>query len=239
MFAIFTLAASMLVRLHEDRPLRIGAVGGGGAEHLAFEVLGLGDAVLLQRHDGKRGRVIDHHHGLDRQVARVVAVLHQRVDVGEADAVGARGDAVDALDRARARVDGDVQAFRLVVTLVDRDEERRGRPLEAPVQGKAERGLFLCRRCTGKEQGGEHSEETHADFSPVGFPGQVYSTGRPFSRRSRTCAAAASMTLAGCVTRRRAGGLLRRHALVPLRPEAGRVARLRERLRARFLRILR
>ena len=75
------------------------------AELLALEVLRALDAALLQADNGEGRRVVHHHHRLHRQVARLVAEFDQRVDVREADVIGARSDAVDAFHGARAGVD--------------------------------------------------------------------------------------------------------------------------------------
>ena len=68
-----------------------------------------------------------------------VAELDQRVDVAEAHLVGAGGDAVDRLERARRGVDGDVEPFGLEVALVDRDQERRRRAFELAVEREFDR----------------------------------------------------------------------------------------------------
>ena len=75
-----------------------------------------------------------------------------RVHVGEADIVGAGSDALDRAGRALAGVHGDVEPLGLVVALLQRHQERRGRPLEHPVQGELDRCL-RCRR-QGQRQGG-------------------------------------------------------------------------------------
>ena len=141
-----------VVGLHEDLPLRVGAVGGGRAELLAFEVLRLGHAAALAADDREGRLVVDHEHRLDRRARIGVAELDQRVDVAEAHVVGAGRDAVDRLERARRGVDGDVEAFGLEVALVDGDHERRGRALELEVERELDLGL------RGGGAGGERRE---------------------------------------------------------------------------------
>ena len=115
--------------------------GAGRAEHLAFEVLRLGDAGLGRRRDGERRLVVHHHDGDDLLVRVLVLELDQRIDVEEAERIGAGGDAGDAGDRAGAGVDGDVEAFGLVVALVDGDEIGRRRAFELPVEGELDVGV--------------------------------------------------------------------------------------------------
>ena len=59
-----------------------------------------------------------------------------RLYVAEAHVVGAGGDPVDRLERAGGRVDSDVHAFRLVVALVERHQERRRRSLEFEIEAE-------------------------------------------------------------------------------------------------------
>ena len=120
------------------------AQGLAGVEHrrgqsLALEVGGRGDARGFQGEHCGRGVVVDHVHGLDRRLRVVRAVLDQRVEVGEADVVGAGGDAGDRAGRAVAGVDGDVQAFFGEVALLRGEQEGRGRAFEAPVEGELQR----------------------------------------------------------------------------------------------------
>ena len=88
-----------------------------------------------------------------------VAELDQRIDVAEAHLVGAGGDAVDRLERARRRVDGDVEPFGLEVALVDRDQERRRRAFELEVEREFDRGLGA--------RGGPPSSTAAARMSPA------------------------------------------------------------------------
>ena len=126
----------------EDRPLGVGAVGGRRAELLAHQALGIGgDALALAADDGERRPVVDHHDGLEVDRRVLVAEADQRVHVAGADVVGAGGDAGDRLARAVARVDGDVEPLGFEVALVERHRERRGRALEAPVEGEFHRRL--------------------------------------------------------------------------------------------------
>ena len=127
------------VRLHEDRPLRVGAVRRRGAELLAFEILRRRHTAALAADNRERRLVVDHEHRLDRRARIGVAELDQRVDVAEAHVVGAGGHALDRLERAARAVDGDVEALGLEVALVDRDHERRGRAFELEVEREFDR----------------------------------------------------------------------------------------------------
>ena len=118
---------------------------------------GLGDAGLGGGRDRERRLVVDHQHGLDLLVRVLVLELDQRVDVEEAERIGAGGDPRDAGDRAGTGVDRDVEALGLVVALVDRDEIGRRRPLELPVEGEFHIGVGGCgarsqsSRCRSRE----------------------------------------------------------------------------------------
>ncbi len=147
-----------VVLMHERLPLREGAVRRGRAEHLALEVLGLGDAGLGGGGDRERRLVVHHQHRLDVLVGVLVLELDQRVDVEEADRIGAGGHARDAGDRAGAGVDRDVEPFGLVVALVDGDEVGRRRSLEFPVEGELHVGL---RRSGAGRDGHRCSREHH------------------------------------------------------------------------------
>src|SRR5262249_60273889 len=80
--------------------------------------------------------VVHQQYGLGFFVRVLVPELDQRVDVEEADRIGAGGDAGDAGDGARAGIDGDVEALGLVVAFVDGDEVGGRGSLELPVEGK-------------------------------------------------------------------------------------------------------
>jgi hypothetical protein len=149
------------VLLYERLPLREGAVGRGRAEHPAFEVFRLGDAGLGGGGDSERRLVVDHQHRLDLLVRVLVLEFDQRVDVEEADRIGAGRDARDPGDRAGAGVDGDVEPLGLVVALVDGNEIRRRRTFELPVEGELHIGLsgYGARRQGGRCRPREHPEE--------------------------------------------------------------------------------
>jgi hypothetical protein len=75
--------------------------GGGAPSTLPSRSFGL--ALIFDfgdTHDGERRLVIDHHHRFHVLVRVLVAEAHQRVDVEEADRIGAGRDAGDAGDRA-------------------------------------------------------------------------------------------------------------------------------------------
>src|SRR6266849_6495467 len=100
--------------------------------------------------------VLDHQHRLDLLLRVLVLELDQRVDVEEAERIGAGGDPRDAGDRAGAGVDRHVEAFGLVVALVDGDEVGGGGTLELPVEGELDVGLRACR--ARRHGGREHPE---------------------------------------------------------------------------------
>jgi hypothetical protein len=106
-------------------------------------------APRMRPSDGERRLVVHHQHRLDLLVGVLVQELHQRIDVEEADRIGACGNARDAGDRTGTGVDRDVQAFGLVVALVERDEVGRRRPLELPVEREFKIGL--CRHRPGED----------------------------------------------------------------------------------------
>ena len=147
-----------VVGLGEDLPLRIGAVRGRRAELLAFEILRIHGTAALAADNRKRRLVVDHEDGLDRHVRIGVAELDQRIDVAEADVVGAGRDAVQRLERAAGGVDRDVETFGLVIALVGGDQERRRRALEFPVEREFHRrlrsgGAAGDSHCGGGQQG--------------------------------------------------------------------------------------
>src|SRR5207237_454479 len=127
----------------EDRPLREGAIRGWRAELLALQILWRGDASALAADNGERGLVVDYEHGLDRRARIGVTELDQRIDVAEAHVVGARRDAIDRFERAGGRIDRHVEPFGLVIALVNRDHERRGRALEFEIEREFDRRLLL------------------------------------------------------------------------------------------------
>ncbi len=159
--SIFTLEASILFSCTNAFHCAKAPSGGGAPSTLPSRSFGFDDAGLGHARDRERRLVVHHQHRLDLLVRILVLELDQRVDVEEADRIGAGCDAGDAGDRAGAGVDGDVEAFGLVVALVDGDEVRSGRPLELPVQGKLHVGLRERRACRERQHGRprEHSKK--------------------------------------------------------------------------------
>ena len=106
-----TLAQSILASLQSAGKQLQRAVIGGAAERLAFEVLRrLDRAVGLHRH--RERRLVEHHVDRDRRVLGLFRrKLDQRVDVAEADVIGAVGDQRDRGARAVALVERDFEAF--------------------------------------------------------------------------------------------------------------------------------
>ena len=108
----------------------------GRAHLLALQIRRRPDARLLEG-EHRRGRRVVDHHDRHRLVGggRVVAdELDQRGQVREAHLVGARRDPVDRVARAAARVDLDVELLLREIALRLGQQERRGVPLEAPVE---------------------------------------------------------------------------------------------------------
>src|SRR5262249_61004658 len=103
--------------------------------------LRLGDAGLGGGGDREWWLVVNPQRRLDLFGRVLVLELDQRVDVEEAERIGAGRNTGDAGDRARTRIDGDVETFGLVVALVDGDEIRRRRSFELPVEGEFHVGL--------------------------------------------------------------------------------------------------
>ena len=102
---ILTLVQSILASLQSAGKQLERAVVGGAAERLAFEILRrLDRAVGLHRH--REGRLVEHDVDRDRRFVRLLrGEFDQRVDVAEADVVGAVGDQRHGGARAVALVD--------------------------------------------------------------------------------------------------------------------------------------
>jgi len=149
------------VFLHERLPLGEGAIGRRRAEHPTFEVLRFGDTGLGSGADRECRFVIDHQHGLDFLVRVLVPELDQRIDVEEADRIGAGGDAGDAGNGAGAGIDGHVETLGLVVPFIDRDEVGGRGALELPVEGKLHIGLRAngAHRQGDRRRAREHAEK--------------------------------------------------------------------------------
>ncbi|MEZ5859353.1 MAG: hypothetical protein R3D28_10275 [Geminicoccaceae bacterium] len=136
----------------ESRKELVGRIEDRRPQRVADEVLRLLDARGLERVEAEGGRIVDHHHGLDALPGVRRVELDQRVDVGEAHLVGARGDAGDGTGRAVAAVDRDGQPLLGEIPQVIGGDDRRCRPLVFPVQGELdvrlrERGAAQERRC--------------------------------------------------------------------------------------------
>ena len=131
------------------------------AELLAGEVGRLGDPALLQRMHAEGREIIDHEDAEDFLAGILDVVLDQRVQVGEADVVGAGRDALHGAGRALAGVHRHVQPLGLVVALLEGDEEGRGRPLEHPVEREFERRLGRC--AIGRGEREDAAERQRAD----------------------------------------------------------------------------
>ena len=139
--SIFTLESSILFSFTKAFHCAKAPSGGGAPSTLPSRSFGLLMPDFFSGGNGEGRTVVHHQHGLDLLVRVLVLEFHQRVDVEEADRIGAGGDARDARDRAGAAVDRHVEPFGLVVALVDRDEIRRGRAFEFPVQRKLQISL--------------------------------------------------------------------------------------------------
>ena len=89
MVSIVTFDTSMSLSLANSGHCAKGDAGGRRAELLALELLGLGDAAALARHDRVRRLVVDHEYRLDRCRRMLVAILDERIDIGEGHVIAA------------------------------------------------------------------------------------------------------------------------------------------------------
>jgi hypothetical protein len=151
------------VGLLEDGERAAACVEHGGAQLLAGQVGGLGDAALLERHDRCGRVVVDHHHrhGLVLRVGVVGVELHHGGQVGKPHVVRARGHALHRAARAVAGVHRHVQARRLEVALGHGLQEQGGRAFKTPVQLELD-GRALRMRCKAKVSQNQKQEECRA-----------------------------------------------------------------------------
>ena len=158
------------VLLGEGREQAEAGVEHRGAQLLALEVLRRLDPALLQRIDAERREVVDHEHA-EHFLARVLGiVLDGRVHIGEADLIGTRGHALHRAGRALPGVHRDVEAFGLVVALLQRHQERRGGALENPVEGEFDGGLGIGRQAAQGQRDGSRTAEHLGESTHVLHP---------------------------------------------------------------------
>jgi hypothetical protein len=125
-----------VVGAREDRENLAVGVGLGRGQGLAFEILGRGDRAAAEHH-----AVLQQVSGHEERGDGVGLVLRReadhRVEIREADLVGAARDAVDRVDRARTAIDLHVEVFLGENAALDAVDEHRLRAPEIDVQGEA------------------------------------------------------------------------------------------------------
>ena len=122
-------------------------IPGRRAELLSFQVFRRRDAAALARDDRAGWLVVDHEYGFERGVWLSVTKLDERVDIAEADIIGAGGDAIDWLKRTVSRLNRHLEFFRGEIAPVYRDQKGRGRPFELPIKCELDGGLRASRAC--------------------------------------------------------------------------------------------
>ncbi len=155
------------VHLGEGREQPERGVEHGRAELLALEILRPLDAALLQGIDAERREIVGHEDAQDFLARILGVVLDGRVHVGEADLIGAGGDPLDRTGRALAGIHRDVEAFGLVVALIKRHQERRGRTLEYPVEGEFDRCLRLHGQRAQRQRDDGRAAQPFGEFAHV------------------------------------------------------------------------
>src|SRR6185437_7793761 len=108
------------------------------AERLAFELLRRGDVLVLHRIDRERRDAVNHEYGLRRVVGMLGREHGERVDVAEADVVGAACDARHRRARSLTLIHLHVETFGFEVALVLGEEEPRLRALIFPIEDEAD-----------------------------------------------------------------------------------------------------
>src|SRR5262249_56262588 len=98
--------------------------------------------------------------GLRRRGGMRVAILDERIDIGEPHLVGAGRDASDRLERARRLVDRDLEPFPPKISPVLGEKKCRSQSLEAPIERKFDRGL--CRGPPRRDACKRRPDETGA-----------------------------------------------------------------------------
>ena len=159
-----TLLASMPLSLGEGRAHLALAVARRRAERLAFEVLGLGERLVLAAEDVER-RLVEHHADrLDASCRAPSAAITTR-GVGEAG-IGAAGvDLGDRVARALGVLQRHVEALGLVVALVERDPVGGVVADREPVEREGE--LLLRRGAAGRREQRGAARVTMCEFMHV------------------------------------------------------------------------
>jgi len=151
------------IGLLEDGERAAACVEHGGAQLLAGQVGGLGDAALFQRHDRGGRVVVDHHHrhGLVLRVGVVGVELHHGGQIGKTHVVGARGHALHRAAGAVARIHRHVQACGLEVALGHGLQEQCGRAFKTPVELELDGRGGLCLGQRGAADQGQGGSGLH------------------------------------------------------------------------------
>ena len=149
-----------------------GAIRRRGAQRLALQIFGGGDAQGFAAHHGEGRFVIDHHHRRHRSAGVLIQEFHQAVDIGKAHRKGAGGHFRNRTQRAGAFGHFDRQPFGGVIAVVYRQEIGRGRAFKLPVQREGHGGFGQHGR--GKKAGdkgkGGGAVMEHITLSAGSFP---------------------------------------------------------------------
>src|SRR5262249_220306 len=95
-----------------------GATSGGPARLLSFQALGRRTPPPFRGADPRGWVVVDHEYRLEGGTFVSVMELDERIDIAEADVVGAGGDAIDRFERTVSRLDHHVELFRCEIAPV-------------------------------------------------------------------------------------------------------------------------
>src|SRR5262249_54724202 len=128
-------------RLNEDGPLGKSGISGRRTELFSFQVFRHRYAAALACDDGAWGLVLDHKYRFERGTSISVTELDKRVDIAEANVVGARGDAIDRFKRTVPRLDRHVESFSSKIATVYRNQKGCGRSFELPIKFEFDGGL--------------------------------------------------------------------------------------------------
>ena len=115
---------------------------GGGADLLALEVPGHGDAASLDAHHGIGRVLVGDIDGYQRAVGMVGVELDDGAHFGPAEFVGAGGDTRHRVGRSRTAIDLHCQTLVLERAALGGVGENGLRPLECPVEREFDGGLF-------------------------------------------------------------------------------------------------
>src|SRR5262249_29721868 len=99
-------------------PFRESGISGRRAELLSFQVLRCRNASALAGDDRAGWLVVDHEYRFERGTFVSVTEIDEPIDITEADAVVARGYAIDRFERTVSRLDHHVELFCGEIALV-------------------------------------------------------------------------------------------------------------------------